>query len=682
MSDKKLISNVPLIKDLIQGDESVAKREDFNNIDIQDLYKTLSIITDNPNLSEKEKVYFLLNSWKLVFTQKPPEIEEFLTQEWLGATALDLYPHVRDIIINFMNPENPYRYLYLSTGIGFGKSTITAIVLTFIFTHIALMRNPKKYFNIAKITPIACALGSFTLTQASRVLAKPFKEVLKSSPAFRNVKFEDRIEKVREEELKAGTNRIVWTSASSIGSLIQMQNDLHIMSVSDSTSMLGVSILSGAMSELSFFVKHGYSPDDVNAMTSELKGRIFNRFSTNYYARMIVDSSPLSWENKLEKEIFSGQMEKDPLNYVIKGIKHWELEAFLHKYPIWTKTKKTFKIFTGSAGKPTKEITDIEECKNYLPDEIVDVPIDLYEMYKDNPTKIVQDYLGIPSQSEDKLISDYRLIENMFDSRIRNIIDGIIVPSSKQPENLIWDMIKDKFFIKTGNTYEFYRNPKEFRWLAVDQSLSGDTTGIAMIHPEIDKYGEVVIIFDFTITIVPSKEQINLDAIIEFILDLKHIGNLHIKQVNFDQFQSANGIQKLNRAEITTVRESVDSTKAPYLTLISMMKRGKVKGGRNIFLKNNLKSIIEIPYQRKEGTKIDHSKGKTSNTYNNDWDTSICGINAKDTSDPLASSLYSCINMIDNYVPIYKYIENITGEKLITNILEDLRVKQGLIIKK
>ena len=62
------------------------------------------------------------------------------------------------------------------------------------------------------------------------------------------------------------------------------------------------------------------------------------------------------------------------------------------------------------------------------------------------------------------------------------------------------------------------------------------------------------------------------------------------------------------------IQYSVDRTVDAYVVLYNMMYSERVKSGRNIFLKNNLDSLIAV---KKNGVeKIDHSIGTTENIYN------------------------------------------------------------------
>lgn len=111
-----------LSKDLIQGDESIAQRKDFTEMPSWKIQEAVRLIVNNPNVSERKKKELLLNSWRIHYRVRPPTIEEFLTENWIGPTAESIYPHVRKWLTDFWQPNSPYRHLLLAPSIGTGKA--------------------------------------------------------------------------------------------------------------------------------------------------------------------------------------------------------------------------------------------------------------------------------------------------------------------------------------------------------------------------------------------------------------------------------------------------------------------------------------------------------------------------------------------------------------------------------
>ena len=82
------------------------------------------------------------------------------------------------------------------------------------------------------------------------------------------------------------------------------------------------------------------------------------------------------------------------------------------------------------------------------------------------------------------------------------------------------------------------------------------------------------------------------------------------------------------------------------------MFNGNIRCGKNIFLKNNLDSLIRTRLNSGK-EKIEHTIGDTNNKYYGDWNKSTCGIHAKDVSDAVCGAIWSCYN--DNLGSITDY---------------------------
>jgi hypothetical protein len=656
-----------LIQDVLAGDKSIDKREDFKSLSSQDVENTLNFILNNPALNEQEKRYIIENSWRINYKQKPPTIEEFLTPQWIGATALSIYPQVKETLCKFWAPTSPYRHLILACAIGWGKSLATAISILYPMIHMNFMKDPKKFYGLSQASAICSVLGSFTLAKAKQTLFKPFYEILQTSEKFRRVKSEDRVKLVQNEEDNSGSNKIVWTTASKMEGALCFGNDLNILIVSSIGSFLGLTILSGALSEISFFLGQGIAPEEIAQMYNDLKGRVFSRFSEMHFATTILDSSPNSFDSPIDKYVFSGEAEKDPKNLVVTST-HWNVHP--SKYPIWSKTKETFPVFRGTAGRPPLVLVE-EQRKNYVPIEIYDVPIDLKQMAINDLVKLVKDYCGWPGGSEEKLINDFNYIEKIFSKQLKNVYKYIICPATSNPERLIWDQIWRMFFIELEpNRFEFYRAPYAPRYIHIDLAETKDIAGIGCVHPELAEDGNMVVVTDFTIAIIPGKDRINLESIEDFVMDLRDLGHLNIELVTYDQYQSSEQRQNLEREEFETggKRFSVDMSMIPYSVYISWIKNGRIKSGKNIFLKNNLKSLQEMWNENKTKKKIDHIKGKVTYEDGANWELSIMGMNSKDISDAHCGASYHCITHFKG-IPRYQWYED-SGDTLDNNVLK------------
>jgi len=648
-----------LLQDLMQGDDSVAEHPLFVSLREEDILSGLQIIRDSKYLSEASRMEVLSNLWRINYKKKPPSIEEFLTDDWLGPMHESLYPHAKNILIDFWKDNSPYRHLIMAMAIGTGKSTISAIHNLYVTTLLFLMRNPKKFFGLAPSSSVVQALISFSMEKAEQLLLQPFMQILLTSKRYHRVKQEEHLLRHQEEN----PDKVCWTTAGRIGKL-QFPNDIHYIIASTPYQLLGLNLIQATLSEISFFIERGLSPDYIWRIFQDCKGRIQARFGADKrLCGVVLDSSPNDIDaSPIDKYIFNGEAAKDPLNYVVTG-SQWkmfeqdpELKRIKENYPIYAKTGETFKVFRGSSTLPA-EIIDEVRAKDFSSDEVFDVPIDLNRVFMENTIKCVKDYCGYPAGMTDKLIQEMSLIEGVFSPQLKNFYTYIYAPSTQSANQLLWNQVRDKFFLKIGeHRYEFYRAPRERRWMHFDLSETGDIAGIVVSHPEWDvKKEEIVIVHDFTIAISPGKGRINLDSIRTFPEDLRDKGGMVIEKITFDRYQSATTIQYLTEKGFKVEKLSVDSDKKPYLSYVSLINTGRVKAGRNIFLKNNLRSIREV--QTDSGkTKIDHLIGKLTYEDGAAWDVSSMGMNAKDVSDCGAATAYLILHEFKG-VPRYQWKE-------------------------
>jgi len=400
------------------------------------------------------------------------------------------------------------------------------------------------------------------------------------------------------------------------------------------------------MTELGFFRDAGKSDDYIMQFFNDLKKRIYSRMKKSerglFFGRSILDSSPNDLDSPIDRYIMF-DAEKDPKNYIVQGsVWKWAPE----EYP--DAETDTFPVFKGGSGKPPEILTN---TIGYHAEDILQVPRSLYQFFVDDLKKSMKDLAGLPTGATDKLFYDYDKIEGAFVDKLKNIYTCIRADALMPPSGLIWNQFKDQFFIKTvtGN-YRFYYKPNLPRVLHFDQSISNDMTGVAAVHVERKNMAfsnelakDLIYVVDFVVPIHPYGGRINLEAIKDFVLDLAGKGNFPVAGLSFDTFQSEANIQALERAGFETDVISVDKSLDPYMYLAQQIEQGNLKIGKNIFFKNNLKSLRIIP--RDSGSfKVDHTLGDSpspSGGVDDSWEQSLLGINAKDVSDAVCGAVYN-----------------------------------------
>ena len=430
-----------------------------------------------------------------------------------------------------------------------------------------------------------------------------------------------------------------------------------------------------AFTELAWWEQNGWTKEAIKRFFDKAVQRVDSRMNGHYLGRYVIDSSPFSLESPIDKWIWSNAID-DPRWYCVLGSK-WDY--FKNEFPDFFDKNGNeihnwnvaFQCYKGGKSDPPKALTSEAEASLYDPLDLIWCPrrdvkpsgtTMLQSLAIQNPVEFLRDWAGIPAGASDRIFQAGHTIENIFENDLRNIYTSIVADADDEPEHLIWNQIKDKFFLDFNGNCLFYREPNAKRVLTVDQSTSGDATAISMAHWEYIKDAvnpgdtKNVCVVDFTITIIPKGKKINLEAIKCFILDLIDQGNISIGMVSFDNFQSESTRQALKRRNIPLDYISVDKKNEPYQALIDYITHERFFAGKNIFLKNNLRSL---PWTKRENgsTKVDHFLGKLVNESEDlNWETSQLGVNAKDVADTCAACLALLVKNDLEFAPTTEWV--------------------------
>ncbi len=673
---KELIDTSFQVLDFLEGDEEIYNKL-LVSYDMKKIQRAYDFIINNPKLTDYDKMRLTQQSWRIHYRAEPPTAENFISSKYLGSVAESTYERVKKIFIEFLTPSEK-RNLVLYQGLGFGKSYLSSLITIYIAVHMSLMRNPKKFFGLNPATTLAQLLISYSLDKSSELLLEPMTNILEASPYFEKVRTKESMIK-KEEEFKnlEQIDRIFWTTASPT-SEIAFSNGSNIKLASSVHSLLGLTIVSGVLSELAFFREAGKPDSYIMRMYNDLKLRIDSRMKGNYFGRAIIDSSPNDIESPIDNYCWY-EAKKDPSNLVCTGgrvdFAPEDFEGITEKFP----------VFVGGNGKIAEVLTSTEGVD---PIDILWVPKEpnIYQLFKNDTTKSIKDILGIPQGSTDRIFADFSKIDQVFIPKMKNMYSYIQANETDTPEGLIWNKVVNDFFIKTEKGYRYYYKPHLPRVISIDQSISGDLTGIAMSHVEMfrNEFGSLdpIYIIDFTIAIAPLGGRINLDAIKLFICDLVMKGNVPIVKVTFDQFQSEASIQYIKRAlgEDIVEKLSVDTEMGPYLALTQLLNQNRIRVGQNIFLKNNFKSLRVVKRKRSESRKIDHTVGDTGDLGGDlRWETSAVGLHAKDISDAVCASVEGCrIYLSEKCSETFNEEEIIISPEMKKKKLDTFMREQGL----
>ena len=524
-------------------------------------------------------------------------------------------------------------------------------------------RNPKQYLKLGESTRLTDATISFTKSSAYDLVIKGLDSLLQTSPKCQKLHYER--DMTNPEYTESG--KILFCNTSKGNSILRV-GDIFYDCISEPIQLVGRNLISVSATELSF-LKEVMPEEKVMKLVDEMFSRVHNRFGyNNPNVSLIVDSSPNSMEGLADQWIEKHKNDKDKL---FINDKKWELPTFSWMFPIYEKDKKNnvFPIFKGTSTQPTKIITK-EEVKNFNEEDIIWTPNDLYELAKDNVTKIMRDFGATPTAGSDtKLFTNHQLIDQCFVPNLKNFYMFEYASYLLAPETLLWDKIRPLFYVYTGqkNSFRLKRYPSAERFVHIDMAEKKDMAGISMVHLETDKIGRKMYVADFTLPIMSKKDdKINLDSFKYLVYCMKIYGNTNIKKVTYDGFESKSSIQFLERNGFECERLSLDNTPDYYLSFASWVMQGRVKIGKNLVMKNNMKSLITTNegHNGKESKSgkliVDHVQGDWIDLENSDWEKSKCGYFGKDLSD---SFVGACTNADKSNVNYATFLYDDSDEK-------------------
>ena len=597
---------------------------------------------------------------RIIFYKKPPTPEEFLdpSNGWVPKdTTENMYPWIKQEFIDILTPDptKPIVVEYGATRIG--KTFLAVHLMLYIIIFFHHLREPAMFFGKSSITELAIYIISFDYDKTKELYLNKIFAIMKKSSKFKLVKFQDKVE---QEQNKIGRDVIVYSKAATTGEItlasrlqLQMGND-------DALAFVGADICVAFVSELAFWIeKAGATEERVYRLYTDLRGRIKATVGRQYLSFLYLDTSANTTDSLIEKHIINELQHREYVHFT--WLNRWTAipEKDKDAPKIWHKTGQTFKVIVGAGSIPAKIVNNENDLEGVPTDLIKDIPIDYYDEFKDNLLKSIKDIAGIPTARENKFITDLSIVDRMFNNPLIENIEGVIITDSgDNPNELLWDKINSKFFNKTlDGKFKFKRAQNEIRYVGIGNaySLKGNLMGYAIVHKEWSREkNNLIFVGDMAFALGPGDKGISLDAPVCFMVDANKYAGAMFYGIQSDSMAAYAGQKQfLDRMGMQMINHTTDKDISLYQQFYTFLNNDLIKCGRNIFLKNNLNSLI-ITKNEKGKEKIDHIHGQEENKYAGDFENSKCGINAKDVSDALAQAVFLAYSH-DNYIPATCY---------------------------
>lgn len=155
-------------------------------------------ILDSLNATERSVLESILKSGDLSILESlydedyeeiPVTIDEFISNPRYLGSVYDggdlVYPFWKDFMHKFFHENTDKAFeVAFSGAIGIGKSTIAAIMMTYIIYKTLCLKDPRKFYRLTGNSPIVFVVMNLTLDLAYQGLYTLIVENIKSSPWF------------------------------------------------------------------------------------------------------------------------------------------------------------------------------------------------------------------------------------------------------------------------------------------------------------------------------------------------------------------------------------------------------------------------------------------------------------------------------------------------------------------
>lgn len=485
------------------------------------------------------------------YDHNPVGMREFIeSPDYLGMKG-QVFPVLLEDLEELFD-SRVFNEAVLTGAIGWGKSTFAELALVRMVYEVACLKNPQKMYGLADNSVIAFVNVSVNLAQAKNVVFTGVKNKINSSPFFKKK----------------------FPYDASLKSEIRFPKDIWITpAASNEGGVIGLNVFGGVLDEVNFMDVIENSKQSTDGGTYDQATQLHNAMIRRMKSRFLV-------RGKLPGILLSISSSKYPDDFtekrIIRARDNDEQDVFIRRYTQWaTKPKDrysgvTFPLCLGDALIRPHIIKDEKQRQDAVRKklEVLDVPEE-YEMdFTVDIDMAIRDIAGRPTLSIKPFIMQK---EKLYDAvRRGEDLYGMSHPFSRDISDLqdggafLWDKFKG--------------DKAKPHYLHIDLSLGGDGCGFAMAHVEDykkvvrrnhktgDTYAEVapIVMLDFAMRIVAPKDaQVNIGDVRSLVYELRANG-FNLQKVTFDQFQSADTIQQLNRAGILSENLSVDSKLDPY----------------------------------------------------------------------------------------------------------------------
>ena len=540
----------------------------------------------------------------------PLPVDEWLDDPYhMGMNSQTLYPQIRKDLCEALG-GNGYREIIMTGSIGYGKTTFMSFAICRLLYELSCLRSPQLCYGLSPGSGIAIALVSVNLFVANKVMLEAVTDKLALSQYF----LEHFPHTGKKDELKFPSNISVYISSTGA---------LH--------RLLGLNVVGAAIDEANFMnrnkaVKGGSkrklsSYDDAERLYGGIVRRIKSRFlksAPDLPGCTILTSSANLSGGFLERRL--DESKNDPTLFA-RDYATWDVK------PQQNFCGLRFKVAVGNGHIRSKifsesELEDGKTLAFYESNDcrILDVPIEYKNDFDRDLEMSIRDIAGVSTFAISAFIQRVEKIDDAIDFT-REHPCTTMAWKMDEPFSIVWEKISvQKERTLKGMYKEVYFAPRYRpdvgRFIHIDTSLSGDSTGFAMGY--IDRHVEVVrrdsegneyndlapyIVIEFVLEIIPPDgDQIFLADVRRLVYEIQDHG-FHIAGFSCDSYQSADTLQQIKQRGVRNVEvSSLDRSTEGYDFLKSALYEDRISFYDYPNLINELRSLEYVA----ERGKVDH----------------------------------------------------------------------------
>ncbi len=486
-------------------------------------------------------------------------IEEWLESEYyLGPDHVRLYDFWKEQIAEIFRESNRYNEVIITGSIGIGKSTAALVILLRRLYEISCFTNIPPLFDLMATSDIYFIYFSLTKMQAQATGFGQLRSMIDSIPYFqrdfpRNVKKSSRIDFVQAPlKITYGSGTSHAISMNLMGSILdeanffssESQDPNIVQNYSKITKLYSSIITRGQSRFLNKGIDHSISIliSSATVTSSFIERRIFAAAGSSH--TKVVDAR--LWEVKPKGTysseyfyVFQGSELVDPrvVEDVMDVLELSDALGFKHPYGLSNST----------------EIVEIDKVVDMLPFEyrckFHRVPVDFRRSFSDaNIFSALQDILGVSVSSTNKLFTSRKAFKAVLSDKLYHPFVRDVLTVSTDDALSFGDFILDKWVP---------RYTDKPRFIHIDQSTTGCSTGVAMCHLEtweeaadlfdtdlvaFDK-ANLIVVMDLHVRIDPPKKPAELDIkkVRDLIFYLRENYKISYGMISYDWFACVSG---------------------------------------------------------------------------------------------------------------------------------------------